>query len=457
MTLLAWVYKVILDLFELKIRILNRILTLTKDGLVYEADPRHVDLLSGSLGLTDANSVLTPGVKDPEPDYQAEKTHEDEHDSMKDQEEKVQALRTDHRKIRFKEEINYFSVPAYGEIYGCHPRYIAATSDGWRTVSAHADPFTSKSGIIMRSRCARIHNEERQNKARNDRRGILRLLHAKLVSALYAIRTAPAKKHGAKRAGAKKVKAMERIPDAYTLSPEDATNFRALSARANFLSQDRTDIGFSTKELCREFAVPNKNSYNRLKRVARYLAGKPRLVYNYLWGTDSSEPDKFDIYVDTDFAGCKESRRSTSGGICMFGGSNIKHWAKTQSTIALSSGEAELHGIAAGITQGLGMQSIARDLGFKIAIRVHTDATAALGICRRRGLGKIRHLDVTDLWCQEKVREVAVELVKVLGSENPADIMTKYTDRAILDKMLKLAGLSTLDGRAECAPMAAGC
>ena len=139
------------------------------------------------------------------------------------------------------------------------------------------------------------------------------------------------------------------------------------------------------------------------------------------------------------------------------GGRNIKHWAKTQSTTALSSGEAELHGIAAGITQGLGMQSIARDLGFAIAIKVHTDATAALGICRRRGLGKIRHLDVTDLWCQEKVREGAVQLVKVLGSENPADIMTKYTDRAILEKMLKLAGLSTLDGRAECAPMAAGC
>ena len=349
--------------------------------------------------------MLTPGVKDPEPDYQAQKDHEDAHDSMKDQEEKVHALRTDHRKIRFKEEISYFSVPAYSEIYGCHPRYIAATSDGWRQVSAHADPFTSKSGIIMRSRCAKLHNEENQDKARNYRRGPLRLLHAKLAAAIHAIRTPPAKKNGAKRAGAKKVKAMERISDAYTLSPEDATNFRALSARANFLSQDRTDIGFSTKELCREFSVPNKNSYNRLKRVARYLAGKPRLVYNYLWGKATDEPDMFDIYVDTDFAGCKESRRSTSGGICMLGGSNIKHWAKTQSTIALSSGEAELHGIAAGITQGLGMQSIARDLGFTIAIKVHTDATAALGICRRRGLGKIRHLDVTDLRCQEKAEK----------------------------------------------------
>ena len=103
------------------------------------------------------------------------------------------------------------------------------------------------------------------------------------------------------------------------------------------------------------------------------------------------------------------------------------------------------------------MQSIARDLGFQLKIRVHSDATAALGICRRRGLGKIRHLDTTDLWCQEKVRTGAVTLHKVLGSENPADIMTKYTDRAVLEKMLGLMNLREMSGRAECAPAAAGC
>ena len=256
--------------------------------------------------------------------------------------------------------------------------------------------------------------------------------------------------------GAKAVKSMEKVSTAYTLSPEDATNYRALSARANFLAQDRSDIGYSGKELCREFAVPTRNSYARLKRVARYLAGKPRLVYDYKWGSATDE-DAIDIYVDTDFAGCKESRRSTSGGVCLYHGSNVKHWSKTQTTIALSSGEAELHGIGAGIAQGLGLQSIARDLGFHVSIRVHTDATAALGICRRRGLGKIRHLDVTDLWCQEKVRTGAVTLHKVLGADNPADIMTKYTDRAILENMLGLMNLRQMSGRAECAPAAAGC
>ena len=59
-----------------QIKILNRILTLTEDGLEHEADPRHVDLLASSMALSAANSVSTPGVKDPEADYSATKQDE---------------------------------------------------------------------------------------------------------------------------------------------------------------------------------------------------------------------------------------------------------------------------------------------------------------------------------------------------------------------------------------------
>ena len=136
----------------------------------------------------------------------------------------------------------------------------------------------------------------------------------------------------------------------------------------------------------------------------------------------------------------------------MVGRNNIKHWSKTQSTIALSSGEAELIGIGAGIAQGLGVQSICRDLGYDYSVRVWTDATAAIGIARRRGMGKIRHLDTTDLWCQEVVRSGRVQLGKVLGSENPADVLTKYVDRQLMLKMLERMGMQQLSGRAKCAP-----
>ena len=53
---------------------------------------------------------------------------------------------------------------------------------------------------------------------------------------------------------------------------------------------------------------------------------------------------------------------------------------------------------------------------------MHSDATAAIGIARRKGLGKLRHLKVEDLWIQQKVRDKTMEIVKVLGTDNPADI-----------------------------------
>ena len=140
----------------------------------------------------------------------------------------------------------------------------------------------------------------------------------------------------------------------------------------------------------------------------------------------------------------------------MNGTHNIKHWAKTQTTVCLSSGEAELRGISDGLAQALGIQSIAKDLGFSWSIKMFSDATAAIGIARRRGMGRIRHLDVTDLWVQEKFTSKAATIDKVLGTENPADILTKHVDGPALKVALQKMGMSVLDGRSSVAPQAMG-
>ena len=55
---------------------------------------------------------------------------------------------------------------------------------------------------------------------------------------------------------------------------------------------------------------------------------------------------------------------------------------------------------------------------------VHSNATAAIGIARHKGLGKICHLDVTDLWIQDKIRSKQIRLLKVLGADHVADVFT---------------------------------
>ena len=139
----------------------------------------------------------------------------------------------------------------------------------------------------------------------------------------------------------------------------------------------------------------------------------------------------------------------------MLGTHCIRHWSTTQSTVSLSSGEAELHGISKGVQHGLGIKSLFKDLGMNMGITVHSDATAAIGIARRRGLGKLRHLDCEDLWLQQKIRNKDIALVKVLGAENPADALTKYVDTRALHMALGKINMISESGRPESAPAAA--
>jgi hypothetical protein len=159
------------------------------------------------------------------------------------------------------------------------------------------------------------------------------------------------------------------------------------------------------------------------------------------------------VYVDTDWAGCARTRKSTSGGCVMLGGHMVKSWSSTQPGVTLSSGEAELCGVIRGSGMGLGFQSLMADLGHDLPLRVWTDSSAAIGICTRQGLGKMRHIDTHLLWIQQAVRSGRVDLRKVLGEENPADLFTKHlSSRERVQKLVTLLGCRYTGGRAESAP-----
>ena len=136
----------------------------------------------------------------------------------------------------------------------------------------------------------------------------------------------------------------------------------------------------------------------------------------------------------------------------MRGSHCIKHLSTTQTTVGLSSGEAELGGICRGAAHGLGLQALAADLGIDMKLEVLTDATAAIAICRRRGLGRIRHLHVADLWVQDRVRKGDFALTKTPGESNPVDMLTKHLSRDIMRRHMEFVGLHTEDGRAGPAP-----
>ena len=93
------------------------------------------------------------------------------------------------------------------------------------------------------------------------------------------------------------------------------------------------------------------------------------------------------------------------------------------------------------------------DMGIKRTIRVKTDASAARGIASRRGLGKVRHLDVTLLWIQDRVLSGDIELIKVDGKINrAADALTKHVSRENLEMHSKWMNLHRDDSRHQDMP-----
>ena len=131
----------------------------------------------------------------------------------------------------------------------------------------------------------------------------------------------------------------------------------------------------------------------------------------------------------------------------MYGKHCLNHWSKTQSTLSFSAAESELHGIANGIQVALGMETMCTDLNMIKPLRIHSVAMAAVGIAKRSGLAKLRHLDVEVFWVQENMGDKQVESCKVRGTDYPADLSTTYVDATILNKALKEMGLRSGAGQ----------
>ena len=116
---------------------------------------------------------------------------------------------------------------------------------------------------------------------------------------------------GVKSVGTPGVKTMrEQLEGDVPLPYDKSSPYRAVVARANYLSADRPDLQYASKEVCRWMSTPAETALTALKRVGRYLEWHNRMVYRY----DFQKATQIDCYSDTDRAGCPRTRRSTSGG-----------------------------------------------------------------------------------------------------------------------------------------------
>ena len=110
-------------------------------------------------------------------------------------------------------------------------------------------------------------------------------------------------------------------------------------------------MAFATKERARALASPTNADMTALRHLVRYYRTTSdlelRIQPKARTRVPEGEPELLstEAYSDSDWAGCRDTRRSTSAGMIYFEGAVLTFWSRTQTTIALSSCEAELYAI----------------------------------------------------------------------------------------------------------------
>ena len=224
----------------------------------------------------------------------------------------------------------------------------------------------------------------------------------------------------------------------------DTREFRGLAARANYLALDRPDLQYAAKEDCRGMAKPFRMHLNALRRIARYLIGAPRLVWEFGWQGN----EEVSVFSDANWAGCRRTARSSSGGSILRGKHCLKTWSSTQKRVTLSSAESELTAATKASIEGIGMAQLMEGLGHETRVEVLVDSSAALAVVGRRGNGKLRHVRVRKMWIQEIAHDGAISYRKVAGSQNSADLMTKHVPAPLAAQHLEKMHLRIDVGRA---------
>ena len=160
----------------------------------------------------------------------------------------------------------------------------------------------------------------------------------------------------------------------------------------NYYAQDCPDIQFGAKEASKDMANPTEGSWQRVKKPTRYLVGRGAIVWKFGWQEEGQEVTAI---TDSDWGGSRGDRKSTSGGVIMYGAHCWRTWSSSQGAVALSSAEAEFYAMIDGTQKGKWAVTVGRELGVRIEGRkivVKTDSEAAKSFVSRRGLGKMRHI-----------------------------------------------------------------
>ncbi|XP_071925747.1 secreted RxLR effector protein 161-like [Coffea arabica] len=225
--------------------------------------------------------------------------------------------------------------------------------------------------------------------------------------------------------------------------------YRSLIGCLMYLTATRPDIIQAVSLLSRYMHCASEIHFQAAKRILRYVKG----TVDY--GIRFSQVKNFNFhgFSDSDWAGCADDMRSTSG-YCFIFGSGIFSWcSKKQDVIAQSTAEAEYVAAAAAVNQALWIRKLMTDLHMKQedCTQIFVDNEAAISISNNPVFhGKTKHFKIKLYFLREVQKEGEVQLIFCKTEDQSADIFTKALPKERFEFLRQKLGVCSSKTKEEC-------
>ncbi|KAK4370479.1 hypothetical protein RND71_009954 [Anisodus tanguticus] len=208
----------------------------------------------------------------------------------------------------------------------------------------------------------------------------------------------------------------------------DPTLYRSLAGALHYLTFTRPDIAYAVQQVCLFIHDPRESHFAALKHIIRYVKG----TLDFGLHLYPSGPNQATCLHGCDWAGCPDTRRSTSG-YCVFLRNNLISWsAKRQATLSRSSAEAEYRGVANVVAEICWLRNLLLELQCPLrkASIVYYDNISAIYMSHNPVQHqRTKHIEMDIHFLREKVACGQVKILHVPSSYQYADIFTKGLPR----------------------------